>query len=111
MMNNDHLEDYVLAKLAVVTVAGRLELHGWYDGIECLLDAKPSLLAAGVVACIPLDPVLALDWPMQAITTIGGDRVLLDSVTADPRTIAAFKRFQAAVIGGTAKAGMRIDLA
>lgn len=104
------LEDYTLEKLAVVrTAAGDLELHGWYAGVECRLDAKPSVLAAGVVGCDPLDVALALDWPMQAEVELGGIRQILDSATADERAVAALRVFQDALAAGTAREGMALE--
>lgn len=104
----NRLEDYTLEKLAVVTVAGRLELHAWYDGVECLLEAKPSWLAAGLVACVPLDAEIGLDWPMQVAVEIDGVNQIADSATADARAVEALRIFNAALAAGTAREGMNL---
>lgn len=103
------LEDYTLERVAVVEVAGRPELHGWYDGVECLLDGKPFMIAAGFVACDPLDPELALDWPMRVEVDLGGLRQCIDNATADPRAVASVRRFQEALAAGTAREGMNLE--
>lgn len=102
-------EDYALGQLAVVHAAGRLELHGWFDGVECLLDAKPSMMDAGLVACIPLDCELGLDWPMQVWVEIDGHRQVMSGVTADPRAASAIRVFTTTLAEGTAHEGMPIE--
>jgi len=105
----ERLEDYTLDRLAVVRGEDGLELHGWFGGTECLLDAKPSALAAGLVGCIPLDPELALEWPMQVRVEADGVEQLCDCATADPRAAAALRRLRQAMEDGHARAGMEIE--
>lgn len=105
----ERLEDYALERLAVVSGEDGLELHGWFDGTECRLEAKPSWLAGGLLACHPLDETLALDWPMTVRVEVDGSRPqLIDNVTAEPRAVAAFRAFKEAIANGTASAGMMI---
>lgn len=107
----ERLEDYTLDQLSVVREASgaSLELHGWFGGIECLLTAKPALLASGLAACIPLDVDLAMEWPMAMRVEIDGEAQILPNLTAEPRAVAALRRLQKAIDDGTARSGMDIE--
>lgn len=106
----ERLEDYALERLAVVRGEDGLELRGWFGGTECRLEAKPSWLAAGLVACHPLDDTLALDWPMTVRIEIDDSAPqLVDNVTAEPRAAAALRRLAKAMEDGVARAGMDIE--
>ena len=78
--------------------------------MECRLEAKPSWLAAGLVACHPHDADLALDWPM-ACRVVADDSAaqIVNNTTAEPRAAAALRRLQKAMEDGVARAGMDIE--
>lgn len=87
----NRLEDFSLGKLEMVNGPDGPELHGWFGGVECRLEAKPSWLRSGFAACNPVDDSLGLDWPMAVRVEdhATGAVVLIDNATADPRVINA----------------------
>ncbi len=106
----ERLEDYPLERLAVVRGEDGLELRAWFGGEECRLEAKPSWLAAGLVACNPLDDSLALDWPMTVLVEADGSAPqLVGNATAEPRAVAALRRLTQAMEDGTARPGMELE--
>lgn len=87
-------EDYTLERLAVVDGPDGPELHGWFDGVECRLEAKSSWLRSGFAACHPINEDLGLDWPMSVdvLHNATGIRERVDNATADPAVIEALER-------------------
>lgn len=76
---------------------GQPELHAIVSGTECLVDAKPSHLRAGLVYCQPIDPVLAENWPVYTDVLLNGHQERWWNLTNDAKLVAACEEFQRAL--------------
>ncbi len=70
---------------------GESELHAIISGVECLVDAKPSHLAAGLVFCQPIDPRLAEDWPVYTDVLVNGHPERWWNLTDQPELVRAVR--------------------
>lgn len=77
-----------------VTPAG--ELRAIISGIECRIGTKATLVADGLVFCQPVDPALAVFWPVFTDLVIGGVEERRWHFTNQPALVAAARDFNAA---------------
>lgn len=87
---------------------GRPEARADIGGIECVIETKETLLEAGVATCIPLDPQWSENWPLDVRVSVDGHEQMLTSATADPRVVAAARKFAELQATGRAEIGKEL---
>jgi hypothetical protein len=74
--------------------AGQLVPRCFFSGIPCQLGTKETTVAAGFVACWPLEARLQENWPMSVkYRQDTGVESTLENCTGNPRAVAAVRRF------------------
>jgi hypothetical protein len=103
----DQEEGLEFQKAYIRDLDGRPSLFGVFGGVECHMETKETLLDAGVVSCDPVE--FDSDWPLSIVLEgEGGQRYHLNGASADPRAVAAARRYQELVLNGEAKPGMEL---
>ena len=102
-------EDDLIFERAVIArnENGELVPRCFYSGIACELGTHEGALADGIVGCAPLDPGLYADWPLsvriQKEDAPGPE--LVENFTANPRAVAAVRKFLTLFETGEAEVG------
>ncbi len=100
-------EGFEFQKAYIRDLDGRPALFGSFGGVECDMETKESLLEAGVVCCQPVD--FDADWPLSVVLEgVDDQRYRINGATADPRAVAAARRFHELLISGEAKPGVEL---
>jgi hypothetical protein len=86
-------------------VAGELTPVAIMGGVACNIDTKPDSLEYGLAFCQPLVARIARDWPINVVVDRGFGAELLWHFTADPRVVAAARRFADISSRGAASVG------
>jgi hypothetical protein len=82
-------------------------------GIECVIETKPGMLADGVAFCEPVDPEVAINWPLSVIVEKSRPDgstypTTLSNATDRPEVVRAARNFAALEAAGAVVVGMEL---
>lgn len=101
-------DDLEVERIYVADADGRPELRALVSGIECRIEAKPKLLAAGLVSCLPVDPAEEENWPAYADLMVNGVQSRYYGIAQQPRLTDAARRFERLLAVDEARPGMAL---
>lgn len=101
-------DDLEVGKIFVADLDGRPELRALVGGIECRIEAKPSLIEAGLVSCLPIDPAEEENWPAYSDLEVNGVQSRYYGIALVPRLAEAARRFSGLLAVDAARPGMAL---
>lgn len=93
-------DDFIIGRIWIDDDDGLPRPLADIGGVICDITTKQALLDAGIASCNPIDDDMPdSQWPMQCLVMLTNDgdgtstERLLDAVSANPRLVAAAKKF------------------
>ncbi len=101
-------DDLKVERIFVVDADGEPELHALVSGIECRIEAKPILLQAGLVTCLPVSQADEENWPAYSDLELNGVETRYYGIVQVPRLAEAARRFEELLAREATVVGMQL---